>query len=200
MDKCRINIALAEPSQIVCEGLTNILLKAGTHNRVFRFDNLDEILSAISSQQLDMAIINPVFIRGSIPDFLQIRNAAPLAAWVGILYTLPEREVLSLFDATIQITDSPVQIADTIHQLTMSHCHCPGYSQNENLTTREIDILRQITLGLSNKEIADKLNISIHTVISHRKNIICKTGIKSQAGLTIYAISNKIISLENFSG
>ncbi|MDD4192314.1 MAG: LuxR C-terminal-related transcriptional regulator [Mangrovibacterium sp.] len=200
MDKCRINIALAEPSQIVCEGLINILLKTGTHNRVFRFDNLDEILSAIPSQQLDMAIINPVFIHGNIPDFIQKRNAVQLAAWVGILYTLPEREVLPLFDATIHITDSPVQIADTIHQLVLNHCHCPGYPQNENLTTREIDILRQITLGLSNKEIADKLNISIHTVISHRKNIICKTGIKSQAGLTIYAISNKIISLENFPG
>jgi len=53
--------------------------------------------------------------------------------------------------------------------------------------------------GFSNKEVADNLNISIHTVISHRKNISQKTGIKSQSGLTIYAISNKIILIEDFA-
>ena len=44
-----------------------------------------------------------------------------------------------------------------------------------------------------NKEIADKLNVSVHTVISHRKNITRKTGIKSVAGLTIYAMVNNLI-------
>ncbi|MGE4587605.1 MAG: response regulator transcription factor [Mangrovibacterium sp.] len=196
MDKCRINIALAEPSPIVCEGLTNILLKAESHNRIFWFDNLDEIISAIPAQQINLAIINPVLIKNNIPDFIQKRNASQLAAWVGILYVLPEREVLSLFDATIHITDSPIQIADTIHQLAMSHCHCSGYQQSEKLTAREIDVLHLLALGFPNKEIAGKLNISIHTVVSHRKNLIRKTGIKSQSGLTIYAISNKIISVE----
>jgi DNA-binding CsgD family transcriptional regulator len=50
--------------------------------------------------------------------------------------------------------------------------------------------------GFANKEIADTLNISIHTVISHRKNITEKTGIKSLSGLTIYAITKKIIPLD----
>lgn len=200
MDKCRINIAIVEPSQIICEGLTNILLKAENHNRIFRFESLVEMIQAIPTCRINLAIINPVLINGNIPDFIQKRNATQLMAWIGILYALPEREVLSLFDATIHITDSPQQIADTIHQLVINHCHCANCQQCENLTAREVDILRQITLGLSNKEIAEKLNISIHTVVSHRKNIICKTGIRSQAGLTIYAISNKIISLENFSG
>jgi DNA-binding NarL/FixJ family response regulator len=70
---------------------------------------------------------------------------------------------------------------------------------SEQITERETDVLKLLVKGLSNKEIADKLNISIHTVISHRKNIIQKTGIKSQAGLTIYAISNKIVSLDSVS-
>jgi DNA-binding CsgD family transcriptional regulator len=71
--------------------------------------------------------------------------------------------------------------------------------QQETLSDRETEVLQQLVNGLSNKEIADKLNISIHTVISHRKNITQKTGIKSQSGLTIYALSNKIISLDNLS-
>lgn len=199
MNPCRINIALVEPSQIVSEGLTTILLKAETHNHIFRFDNLDELLAAVSTLKISLAIINPSLIKGSIPEFIQKRSQNHLIPWLGILYSLPEREVLPLFDATIHITDTPAQIADTIHKLVMNHCRCVNTAQCESLTIRETEILRQITLGLSNKEIANKLNISVHTVISHRKNIICKTGIKSQAGLTIYAISNKIIALEGSS-
>ena len=67
------------------------------------------------------------------------------------------------------------------------------------LSEREIDVLRLLLAGYSNKEVADKLNISTHTVISHRKNISTKTSIKSLAGLTIYAIQNGIIEVADFS-
>lgn len=64
---------------------------------------------------------------------------------------------------------------------------------NGDLSNRERDVLQLVALGHSNKEIADKLFISIHTVISHRKNITEKLGIKSISGLTVYALLNKII-------
>ncbi|HHN47436.1 MAG TPA: LuxR family transcriptional regulator [Bacteroidales bacterium] len=54
----------------------------------------------------------------------------------------------------------------------------------------------QMLIGLSNKEVANHLNISIHTVINHRKNIMEKTGIRSLPGLTIYAFSPKIAPLD----
>lgn len=66
---------------------------------------------------------------------------------------------------------------------------------NVELSEREIDVLRLLLDGYSNKEVADKLFISTHTVISHRKNISAKTSIKSLAGLTIYAIQNGIIEV-----
>ena len=65
---------------------------------------------------------------------------------------------------------------------------------DEDLSAREIEVLILITKGLINKEIADKLNISLTTVISHRKNITEKLGIKSVSGLTIYAVMNGYIS------
>ena len=69
-----------------------------------------------------------------------------------------------------------------------------GKYENENeLTQREREILRQVAMGYSNKEIADSLYISIHTVITHRKNITGKLGIKSISGLTVYAIINRLI-------
>jgi regulator of cell morphogenesis and NO signaling len=67
--------------------------------------------------------------------------------------------------------------------------------ETETLSERERDVLIQLVNGLSNKEIADQLCISVHTVITHRKNITRKLNIHSTAGLTIYAIVNKLITI-----
>lgn len=67
----------------------------------------------------------------------------------------------------------------------------------EELSERGKDVLIQVVRGLSNKEIADVLCISMHTVISHRKHITAKLNIHSIAGLTVYAIVNKLVDLNN---
>ena len=66
----------------------------------------------------------------------------------------------------------------------------------DNLTDREKEILASVVKGLTNKEIAQKLFLSAHTVISHRRNITRKLEIHSTAGLTIYAIVNNLVTLE----
>lgn len=65
----------------------------------------------------------------------------------------------------------------------------------DHLTNREEEILRLIVKGYLNKEIAEKLNISHNTVLTHRKNIISKTEIKTVSGLTFYAIRKGLISM-----
>jgi DNA-binding CsgD family transcriptional regulator len=67
----------------------------------------------------------------------------------------------------------------------------------EELSQREKEILISVAQGLLNKEIADRHNISINTVITHRKNITRKTGIKTVAGLTAYAILNNLIDINS---
>ena len=77
-------------------------------------------------------------------------------------------------------------------------CNHPHTSPIEHeLSAREIEVLVLITKGLINKEIAEKLNISLTTVISHRKNITEKLGIKSVPGLTIYAVMNGYVEADN---
>jgi septum formation protein len=66
-----------------------------------------------------------------------------------------------------------------------------------SLSEREIDVLVHIVRGLTNKEIAAKMFLSVHTVNTHRKNIMNKLKIHSPAGLTIYAIVNKLVQLED---
>lgn len=68
--------------------------------------------------------------------------------------------------------------------------------KQENLSAREIEVIRFVANGLSNKEIADTMCLSTHTVMSHRKNIARKLDIHSTAGLTIYAIVNGIIEVD----
>lgn len=69
--------------------------------------------------------------------------------------------------------------------------------ETEELSDRERDVLIQVVRGLSNKEIADVLCISQHTVVSHRKHITRKLNIHSTAGLTIYAIVNKLVDINS---
>lgn len=67
----------------------------------------------------------------------------------------------------------------------------------EALSDREKDVIIGVVQGLQNKEIADKLNISVHTVITHRRNIARKLQIHSPAGLTIYAIVNGLVDISS---
>ncbi|MEI6124091.1 MAG: response regulator transcription factor [Bacteroidota bacterium] len=67
--------------------------------------------------------------------------------------------------------------------------------KEETLTQREKEIIAQVGAGLMNKEIADKLFISVRTVDSHKNHIMSKLKIKSTAELIIYGIKNKIIEI-----
>jgi regulator of cell morphogenesis and NO signaling len=66
---------------------------------------------------------------------------------------------------------------------------------NETISDREKDVIVSLVQGMSNKEIADHLCISINTVITHRRNIARKLQIHSAAGLTIYAIVNNFVDI-----
>ncbi len=66
----------------------------------------------------------------------------------------------------------------------------------DTLSDREREIVHCVVCGLSNKQIAEQLFISLNTVLTHRKNIARKLNIHSVAGLTIYAIVNKIVNID----
>ena len=83
---------------------------------------------------------------------------------------------------------------EQLEQLFTGENNSISSDNNKELSTRETDVLQLIVKGSTNKEIADKLNISLNTVLSHRKNITTKLGIKTVSGLTFYAIMNGIIS------
>ena len=188
-----VRVVIAEPSAMVCAGLRAILDEAGgfvTAGVVTEPSMLDERLRILDA---DIAIINP-----SILDFRSSRNlrlsvpSLQEMRVVALVYGVFDDESLRQYDAVIKIVDSPSSIVGRLRRLTETdseHLSDGGYE----LTDREREILISVARGRTNKEIADEHNISIHTVISHRKNITRKTGIKSVAGLTVYALLNNMI-------
>ena len=195
MDKCRINIAVIEPSQIVYEGLAALLMKSKNHYYIFHLKDLEELRIASDRTKFNIAILNPTVIQNKTNDFLKLKKQFSEISWIGLIYSFYDDKLLSVFNEIFSITDDNDIVLQKINN-THNQCYCKECS-NGNLSQREIEVLTCLAKGLANKEIADKLNISIHTVISHRKNLVEKTGIKSLSGLTIYAISKKIIPLEN---
>lgn len=71
----------------------------------------------------------------------------------------------------------------------------PSQQIEHLLSSREVEVLSLVAQGMINKEIAEKLNISITTVISHRKNIQDKLGVKSVSALTIYAVMHGYVDV-----
>ncbi len=199
MNKKLINIAVLEPSQIIFEGLSNLFLKSGQYYKVFRTDNLNEIEKLSGNEKLDAVIINPSQIQNKDKEFISLKKNSQGTCWIALVYTFFNQQMLGLFDKIIHITDAPETIIGLINKLNDTNNLQIPANEHEQLSDRETEVLKLIVSGLSNKEIADRLFISVHTVVSHRKNISQKTGIKSQAGLTIYAISNKIIQIEDYA-
>ena len=193
MIKPVINIGIIEPSSIVVEGIESLLLKLPLRLNIILIRDFEDITSKNSLRNLDFLIINPTQLFNRMRQVKMFRFENPKIRWFGIVYAVFDKETLSNFDEIISIDDT----RDTILKKIQKHIKSADDRNSNSLSDREIDVLKEIVRGRSNKEIADVLNISIHTVMSHRKNIMQKTGIKSQAGLTVYALTNNILNVEN---
>ncbi len=193
MDKCRSTIAIIEPSIIVSEGLMSLLLRSEKHYFFYKFDDLDELCGFIERENVDIVVANPIFFQNNLSLLSKLKRQYPEIFWIGFVYSIFDEKLLSMFDVNLTIIDSKERLSEIVRKAIKKQCSC-NYSPHDDLSEREIDVLVLLIDGFSNKEIADKLCISVHTVVSHRKHISEKTGIKSLSGLTIYAISKKIVN------
>lgn len=197
MHKSPLHIVILESSKIIFEGLYTILYQSDTNCRIYRAENMEELSDILKTEQVDIIIANPLHFVNRDKEVKKIRKDFPALSIVGIDFGMMQKPVTET-DATFTLYDSPEHII----QLMSKHDNrnkslSKKKNTGDNLTKREIEVLTGIVSGKLNKEIADDLNISIHTVVRHRKNITTKTGVRSQPGLTIYAISKKIIEIDN---
>ena len=194
-----LHIIIVEPDTIIFEGLVAVFLKSGLKPNVSKADTFDEIQQLHLKRKSDIIIISPSLIQNNVKLFNALKSQFENVQWIGLVYAYYDQHLLSLFDAFITISDTPEIIAATINKLFKTITPKKPGKLQDVISDREIDVLKLLASGLANKEIADKLNISINTVITHRKNISKKTGIKSVSGLTIYAVLRKLVTIEDFS-
>lgn len=189
-------VVLIEPSPIVREGIKNIFAEIHGYDLVGSYADTVQLLERCINHRAELIMFNPLLMsyqqRTNIRSFFNLPTDVQLVA---LIYTLVDELLLQQFDAVIHINDDSSRIANKLKQANQQTEN--KSTESEELSERENEILISVVKGLTNKEIADKHFISIHTVISHRKNIIRKTGIKSVSGLTVYALLNNLISYED---
>ena len=179
-------LLIVEPSELIIEGLKTILEGQIRFKVLEPETGADRLVERLTAAHPDIVLINPTLV----DNIARMRDEHPMA-FVAIVYQYVEREVLRNYDAVVDIRDSRAVIIETLAQASPGEVETA--KNNYELTKRETAALVQLAQGKTNKEIADALNVSVHTVISHRKNITRKTGIKSVAGLTVYAMLNNLI-------
>ncbi len=113
----------------------------------------------------------------------------------------PSLVVEKFHSVNVNVSESEL-VKSLLHLEQRAHAHgnkFPEHTAKEmskGLSPREIEVLTHIVRGYINKEIADRLNIGLTTVISHRKNIMEKLGLKSVPALTIYAVMNGYVDVD----
>ena len=190
---------IIEPSEIIREGIKLFLEKNPGFHITACFSDLQSFEDKIIKEDFQVILFNPALIR-----FFKSYNVRSLFAnypnvcLIAILYQYVDAETLQYFDGVLDIFDDGEMIAKKIIKIIeTTQQQNPQTTENIELSDREKDILIALAQGLTNKEIADKLHISTHTVISHRKNIVRKTGIKTVSGLTLYALFNNLVSQDD---
>ena len=180
-------ILIVEPSEVIVEGLTTAL----NHGELKLLNpeyTAADLTSRLNMLKPDILIINPT-LNDNVTEMRSGRNMAVVA----LVYQYVKQSRLRHFDAVIDIRDSRQSILQTVLDLTSKTGSSDNTIASHELTKRETAVLIEVAKGLQNKEIAAKLNVSVFTVTTHRKNIVRKTGIKSVAGLTVYALLNNLI-------
>ncbi|MDR2146142.1 MAG: LuxR C-terminal-related transcriptional regulator [Tannerella sp.] len=188
---------IIEPSEIIREGIKLFLEKHSAFQVTACFSDLPAFEDRhIKKEDIHIVLFNPAIVKFYKP--FNIRNLFtdyPDIYLIAVLYQYVDDKTLQHFDGVLDMYDEGwmipkkiIKIIETVHRENSQPV------ENIELSDREKEILIALAKGLISKEIADKLNISTHTVISHRKNIVRKTGIKTVSGLTLYALFNNLIS------
>lgn len=190
-------IAIATTNLLMGVGLKSILGKLIPMADIMLFSSLEELMEVDKGHFLHYFISYSVFCANR-EQFIQ--NGHKTIVLIENPMQTNTQGVL-----TISINQSEeLLVKDILKLRNRSHVASHSIKQYQGdkstptqLTDREKEVIAYVSQGFINKEIADKMNISITTVISHRKNIVLKLGIKSVAGLAVYAINHGYVDPES---
>ena len=187
-------IAIVDANTLSCMGLQTLLEEIIPMATIRVFHSFGELVDDTPDMYAHYFVSAQIYFEHTT-FFRERHPRAIVLAGGDNLPQLAGVPTLNIYENEKVLAKSIMQMHERGHHKGGKHPH-PTPIEHE-LTAREIEVLILITKGLINKEIAEKLNISLTTVISHRKNITEKLGIKSVPGLTIYAVMNGYVEADS---
>ena len=190
----KTKVFLIEKSPIVTAGFCQMLQENAQFDVDATADTMDRIAERLVVVKPDIVVLNPQLIDNSkLFTFRALFQDLPNVPIIALVYNYFDSQVLKHFDGVIEIDDNLSKITGKLSEALES---ASGHSESPDiydLSDRERAVLIKLAKGMTNKAIATDMHLSVHTIITHRKNIVRKTGIKSIAGLTVYAMLNNLI-------
>ena len=213
-------ILVADNSVLMREGF-KALVQSTYNATISEVTKKKSLLTALKKHKPQLLVIDPVSMQITSADVSQIKQQHKTLPILAISAMLPKEEFSLLLDAGItsfllkecdkqeicdaidntkngtrflcgQIVDALTAETNTPAKKVSKKVSCEGFAISE----REIEIIKHIALGLSNKQIADKLFLSFHTVHTHRKNVMQKLNVNNTAGVVMFAVKNNLLAEE----
>ncbi|WP_294539697.1 LuxR C-terminal-related transcriptional regulator [uncultured Bacteroides sp.] len=191
-----IRVAIAESSVIVRGGLTAAFKRLSAIKiQPIEVLSKEALQDCLRMQLPDMLVVNPTF--GDYFDVARFKEEMGdrKIRLIALVTSFVDQSLLSKYDEAISIFDDLDTLSRKLSGLLEVEDEEEVVDGQDVLSQREKEIVVCVVKGMTNKEIAESLYLSIHTVITHRRNISKKLQIHSSAGLTIYAIVNKLITI-----
>ncbi len=190
-----VQLVIFTESYVINKGLEFIFKKIRGLTVIDVVDNEQDLLNSINNKQVNFILAsNTMFIRSA--NLKKIYKTDNEKSW-GLINTRDDilKEFYN-FDLVLSIFDSELDTIRIIQDYSLKISE-PSDESEQFLSKREKEILKHVAIGLTNSQIAEKLFISQHTVVTHRKKITSKLGIKTISGLTVYAILNNLIGISD---
>ncbi len=196
-----IYVNIADRSQLVRLGLISVLVRLNYSLNIHETASVDKLNLALRKEHKSLLIVSNSFLNNCPLEIFSLISARHKQLHI-VLIKDAEAGInrISDFNDIIDFDDVEKTIYNKLEKQIQEIWKPSEISRiTDEISTREKEVLKLVALGMTNKEIAEKLFISSHTVITHRKNITAKLGIKTIAGLTVYAIINKLITAEEIN-
>lgn len=191
----RPKIAIIDPNTLAVLGLKQLLQNVLPIMTVDTFGSFAELEASHPDSYfhyfaaMNIVLENKAFFterkRKTIVLTLSLDSVSTLSDFHSLCINVPEQELVRSLLALLQ----------SAHGHGKNMPPMPEVLNRKILSDREIEVMSLIVQGYINKEIAEKLNIGLATVITHRKNIMDKLGMKSVSALTIYAVMHGYVDI-----
>ena len=191
----RPKIAIIDPNTLAVLGLKQLLQNVLPIMTVDTFGSFAELEASHPDSYfhyfaaMNIVLENKAFFierkRKTIVLTLSLDSTSTLSDFHSLCINVPEQELVR----------SLLSLQQSAHGHGKNMPPMPEVLNRKILSDREIEVMSLIVQGYINKEIAEKLNIGLATVITHRKNIMDKLGMKSISALTIYAVMHGYVDI-----